>query len=112
MNTENMKNIVVLKELPSNIVEEAIVILKENVNIKNIDKKKENIKVTAGGKVKGTDYIIKEAESVVANYISSVEKPKQLEITNRKLKKKYERTKKLSAFFAFVAILGIIVNFI
>lgn len=39
MNIENMKNIIVLKELPSNIVEEAIVILKENFNIKNIDKK-------------------------------------------------------------------------
>lgn len=30
METSNMKNIVVLKNLPSNIVEEAIVILKGN----------------------------------------------------------------------------------
>lgn len=112
MNTNNMKNIIVLKELPSNIVEEAIVILKENINIKNIDKKKENVKVTAKVGKRNTDYIVKEAESVVANYISNLERPKQLEITNSKLKRKYKRIKGLTAFFAFVAFLGIVVNFI
>lgn len=112
MDTSNMKNIVVLKDLPSNIVEEAIVILKANVNVKNIDKKKENIKVAAKGKINSRDYVVKEAEAVVANYISSIEKPKQLEVSNKKLKKKYERIKRLTAFFAVVAVLGIIVNFI
>jgi len=112
MDTSNMKNIVVLKDLPSNIVDEAIVILKASVNLKNIDKKKENVKVVARGKNDSKDYIIREAESVVANYISSLEKPKQLEITNKKLQKKYERIKKLTAFFAVMAVLGIVVNFI
>ena len=79
MDTSNMKNIVVLKNLPSNIVEEAIVILKSNAKVKNINKKKENVKVVAKGKTNSKDYIIKEAESVIASYISSVEKPKQLE---------------------------------
>ena len=37
MNKENMKNMVVLKDLPSNIVEEAIIILKPNVKIKSLD---------------------------------------------------------------------------
>ena len=50
MDTSNMKNIVVLKNLPSNIVEEAIVILKSNAKVKNINKKKENVKVVAKGK--------------------------------------------------------------
>lgn len=112
MDTSNMKNIVVLKDLPSNIIEEAIVILKENANIKNIDKKKENVKVVAKGKINSKDYIIKEAESVIASYISSVEKPKQLEQTNRSLKKKYERVKKLTAFFAVIAVFAIVVNLI
>ena len=75
MDTSNMKNIVVLKNLPSNIVEEAIVILKSNAKVKNINKKKENVKVVAKGKTNSKDYIIKEAESVIASYISSVEKP-------------------------------------
>ena len=112
MSANDMKNIIVLKDLPSNIVDEAIVILKASVNLKNIDKKKENVKVVAKGKDNSKDYIIKEAESVVANYISSLEKPKQLEITNKKLKKKYDRAKKLTIFFAVIAILGIIVNLI
>lgn len=112
MDTSNMKNIVVLKDLPSNLVEEAIVILKANVNVKNIDKKKENVKVVAKGKINSKDYIIKEAESVIASYISSVEKPKQLEQTNKSLKKKYERVKKLTAFFAVIAVFAIVVNLI
>ena len=112
MEETNMKNIIVLKNLPSNMVEEAIVILKANVRAKNINKKKENVKVVTKGKINSKDYIIKEAESVVANYIKSLEKPKQLEISNIKLKKKYERVKKLTAFLAFVAVFGIIVNFI
>lgn len=112
MEENDMKNIVVLKDLPSNIVEEAIVIFKQNVNIKNINKKKENVKIALGGKQKTKDYIVKEAESIVANYISSLEQPKQLEIFNKKIKKKYNNLKKLTAFFAVVAVLGIVVNFI
>ena len=34
MNTENMKNILILKDLPSNLVEEAIVFLKQNQKIR------------------------------------------------------------------------------
>lgn len=112
MEENNMKNIVVLRDLPSNLVEEAIVILKQNVNIKNINKKKENVKVTIRGKQNSKDYIIKEAESVVASYISSLEKPKQLEITNSKIKKKYNNLKKITVFFAVIAVLGVIINFI
>ncbi len=113
MNTSNMKNMIVLKDLPSNLVEEAIIILKANVNAKSIDKKRENVKVVAGGTSKRTkDYIVKEAENVVASYISSIEKPKQLEITNNKLKKKYKLLQKLTAFFAVTAVLAIVVNLI
>lgn len=112
MEENNMKNIIVLKDLPSNLIEEAIVILKENVKIKNTNKKKENIKVTTRGKISPKEYIIKEAESVLASYIASLEKPKQMELTNNKIKKKYKNLKKLTTFFAVIAVLGIIVNFI
>lgn len=115
MNINNMKNIVVLKDLPSNIVEEAIVILKANVDLKKhkiADNKKENIKVGAKLKNNSKDYIVKEAEMIVSNYISSIEKPKQLEITNKKLIKQYKNLKKLSILFATVGFLGILVNLI
>ena len=46
MNTGNLKNIVVLKDLPSNLIEEAIVVLKENQKIPKLEPaskdKKEN----------------------------------------------------------------------
>lgn len=105
MNIDNTKNIIVLKDLPSNMVEEAIVILKPNVKIENLqkeEKKKENIKVGAKIKNGSKDYIIKEAESIVTQYISNLEKPKQLEITNKKLIAKYNRIKTLTILFAMV----------
>ena len=37
MNSKIMKNIVVLKDLPSNIIDEAIVILKDNSKIKTLE---------------------------------------------------------------------------
>lgn len=113
MNIENMKNIVILKDLPSNMVEEAIVILKPNIKVEQIkkeEKKKENIKVGVKGKQLSKDYIIKEAQEVISQYISNLEKPKQLEITNRKLIAKYNRVKTLSILFGIVGVFGIIVN--
>lgn len=38
MEKSNMKNMLVLKNLPSNIVDEAIIILKENKKIKKFEK--------------------------------------------------------------------------
>lgn len=113
MNIDNMKNIVILKDLPSNMVEEAIVILKPNIKIENVkkeQKKKENIKVSAKGKENSKDYIIKEAQEVISQYISNLEKPKQLEIKNKKLIAKYNRVKTLSILFGIVGAFGIIVN--
>lgn len=113
MNIDNMKNIIVLKDLPSNMVEEAIVILKPNIKIKDIqkqEKKRENIKIGAKNSKTSKEYIIKEAEEVVNQYISSLEKPKQLEISNKKLAAKYNKIKTLTILFGIVGAFGIIVN--
>lgn len=86
MDISNMKNIVVLKNLNSNLVEEAIVVLKKNQKIKNhqyVPDKEEKPKVN------GEDYIVKEAEMVVSSYITKMEEarvPKDI-----KLKKKYQK---------------------
>lgn len=37
MNTGDLKNIVVIKDLPSNLIEEAIVVLKENQKIPKLE---------------------------------------------------------------------------
>ena len=68
-----MKNLIVLKNLPSNIIEEAFIVLKDNKKVKNIEYTN---KFTLENKEdKSTDdYIIKEAEMVVEDYISRTEK--------------------------------------
>ena len=42
MSQGNLKNMVVLKNLPSNIVEEAIVILKSNKKVRQVEKIEKN----------------------------------------------------------------------
>ena len=95
MDTSNLKNIVVLKDLPSNLVEEAIVVLKENQKIQKMqlvdqEKKKKEVEqlpknwVQKGEKSSkdnrnqtdnknSKDYIIKEAQLLIADYISKIE---------------------------------------
>lgn len=74
METSNMKNMVVLKNLPSNLVEEAIVILKSSKKIKKLEKIDKNRKIeqTEFAK-KEKDYVLKEAEMLVSTYLSKLE---------------------------------------
>lgn len=62
---QNLKNIVVLKDLPSNLIEEAFIVLKKNhkaVKFEPIENKIDNTK---------DDYIIKEAEMLVNNCVDN-----------------------------------------
>ena len=62
METSNMKNMVVLKNLPSNLVEEAIVILKSSKKAKKLEKIQKNHNVPKGqDKKREKDYVLKEA---------------------------------------------------
>lgn len=102
MDTENMKNMIVLKNLPSNILDEAIVILKPNIKLRSLDiaESKNNSK-----KVKKADlqnpkkYIINEAEMVIGNYISNIEKDKNKNAkASKEIEAKCKRLKIVSAF--------------
>lgn len=104
MKTENMKNMVVLRNLPSNIVEEAIVIFKPNVKLKNEDlvenitksKKSEN-------KQNSKKYIINEAEMVINNYLSNMEKEKKNKYkANKKMENKYKIVKGIAIFLGIM----------
>ena len=78
MRNDKLKNMIVLKDLPSNVVDEAIVILKPNVKIKkfnHIDKKKAKSVIDKKGTSK--EFILDEAKMVISNYISGLEKPKR-----------------------------------
>ena len=83
MNEDKMKNMVVLKNLPSNIVEEAYVVLKPNKNYKNIQKQEStNERLSA-------EYVVKEAEMVISNYLAKIEDKKNVKnLEVEKIKKK------------------------
>ena len=84
MNTENMKNMLVLKDLPSNIVDEAIVILKPNVKLKSLDvSQNNNIKNKKTKTENPKKYIINEAEMLISNYISKIENDKNIKVNKR-----------------------------
>lgn len=111
METSNMKNMVVLKNLPSNIVEEAYVILKGNKKIKRLEKIENNKNIAKNkDERRENDYILKEAEMLVSKYISKIENDKK-DFNSRKINKKYERIKKYSYFATFVIIIETILVF-
>lgn len=104
METSNMKNIVVLKNLPSNLVEEAIVILKANKNAKQLEYIEKSSSAGYSESVNKKDYVIKEAESVISNYISKVENSKKKMSNNITIEKKYKRIKVYSIAVSIVLI--------
>lgn len=105
---DKMKNIVVLKNLPSNIVEEAIVILKGDK--RKIECIKKHIKSNSlkGEKSvnKPKDYIVKEAEMVISNYISNIENQKIVKNKKdtKKLEKRYKRMQ-IATILMFIALI-------
>ena len=107
MNEEKMKNMVVLKDIPSNIVEEAYVLVKPNIKVKQ---KVESLSETK--KQEWPVYIIKEAESVISNYVTKIENNNNIRnIELEKLKKKYIKLRKfcmaLGIFLVIVLLLQI-----
>lgn len=102
MSNDNLKNIVVLKNLPSNLIDEAIVILKS----KKTARKLELIEKSSVSRYKrnnnSKDYVVKEAENVVANYIANLEKNKNKKNVYNNMETKY---KKIKAYSIFISIL-------
>lgn len=113
MNTINqMKNMVILRNLPSNIIEEAFVVLKPNKKIKILnttENKEENEKAEE----KTGEYIIKEAEMVINNYITDVEKENQIKSdTIKEIEHKYKRLKKINTFILLIFAISMFINLI
>ena len=111
MNTKNMKNMVVIKNLPSNILEEAIVILKPNIKIKKLDlienknnSKKENIR-----EEENKTYIINEAEMILENYISKIEKNKEAK-PNKQIENKYKNLKIISILLTLMLMVSFFIK--
>lgn len=110
MENSNMKNMIVLKDLPSNIVEEAIVILKTNKKVKNLEKINKITEVETSKKdKKDQNYILKEAEMLVNNYISKIEEGKKEKDKNLK-KDKLKKYNFIITIIAIVEFIGLLVS--
>lgn len=93
MEKNQMKNMVILKNLPSNLIEEAIVIFKPNSYIKKIQYIDKNDFLKSKEKqCKNNNYIIQEAENIISNYINKIENKKEKVVSNY-IQKKYKRLK-------------------
>jgi len=105
MEKSQMKNTVVLKNLPSNLIEEAIVIFKSKKNAKKFEyiEKKETVQKDKNN-TDSKDYIIKEAESVISNYINSIEHMNNKANQNSNIKK-YKKLK----FYSIVVTIAFLI---
>jgi len=108
MNSNQMKNMIVLKNLPSNLIDEAFIILKNNKKIKSLERI-ENKKTNKIEKEKTEDYIVKEAEMIISEYLSKIEKEKQKKsYSMRRIEEKYKRLKVVSIVLCIVVFLNAI----
>ena len=94
MDKEEMKNVIILKNLPSNLIDEAIMVIKDRKSAKKFDfnqilnngeekhkviqgyMKNDELKKIENIRKEGRKYVIKEAEIILSDYISKIERPK------------------------------------
>lgn len=108
MKQEQLKNMVVIKNLPSNLIDEAFVILKNNKKIKSLERIETN-NITKETKEKKDDYIIKEAEMVISNFLTNIEKEKQHKEYNvKQIEEKYKRLKIITALLSIIILINAI----
>ena len=116
MDIKAMKNMVVLKDLPSNVVEEAFVILKKNVKIHKEELLENNKKSKSESKLSCDmdDFVIKEAELILQEYIDNIEVKNYIK-TQKNIKdinKKYKRLKALTMFLGMFSLILSVLNLI
>lgn len=128
MNPENMKNIIILKNLPSNLIDEAIVVVKNKKESKDINyktlmqdgksraiqgyMKEEELKKIENIKKEERNYIIKEAEMVVANYIAKIENQILTENKVKKIEKLYKKVRILNVMLAIISLICVAIQII
>lgn len=114
MDISTMKNMIILKNLPSNLADEAIIVLKENKKIKNKDliDKKNGEKSKLEEKNKNDDYILKEAEYIVSDYLKKIENNKNDDVFGKKNTSQYKKIKMYNKVITAIAIASVIANFI
>mgnify|MGYP001633093324 FL=1 len=110
MKQNQMKNMVVIKDLPSNIVDEAIIILKNNKKIKSLNTiEKQGMEQPE--KEINENYVVKEAEMVISNFISQIEKEKHFKsFSIKQLEFRYKKMKVITIILSIIVVINIILN--
>ncbi len=113
MESSDMKNMVVLKNLPSNMVEEAIIIFKENQKVREKEFIEKGNKINSAEiQSRSKDYILKEAEMLVTDYINKIENNKKTKKEDKDIMLKYKRIKGYSLSVTILFIISLIINLI
>ena len=106
----DLKNMVALKDLPSNIVKEAYVVFKSNKMIKKFQKINKNSEKKQERDSGDDDYAIKEAEMLVMDYIEKVEKSEKEAIGNSKVNKKLKKYAYIASIIMFLQFVLLIIK--
>lgn len=107
-----MKNMVVLKNLPSNMVEEAIIIFKKNQKVRQKELIEKSQKVNSiEVQTKSKEYILKEAEMLVTDYINKIENKNKAEKCDKNIMIQYKKLKYYSITLTILFIVSLIINF-
>ena len=94
MEESRTKNTIVLKNLPSNLIEEAIIVFKNKKIVNEIVQDKKGKAEIKNSTNKKENYAIKEAELLVSEYITKIEEKKRnRNIEKLKHSKKYKNVK-------------------
>ena len=121
MEMNNVKNVIILKNLPSNILDEAIVVVKNKKKadidcLKNRNKddatqgymNESDFKKIEAIEQDNREYVVKEAEMIIKNYIEKMEDGQKV-IAKNKLQKKCKRLKYINAVLLIVSIMSTLI---
>lgn len=107
----DLKNMVILKDLPSNIVKEAYVVFKSNKMIKKFQKaNKNNEKEQINKDNEDNQYAIREAEMLVMDYIEKTEKSEKEVILNSRINKRLKKYACIASIIMFIQFILLIIK--
>ena len=106
----DFKNMVILKDLPSNIVKEAYVVFKSSKMIKKFQKINKNNEKKQRKDYGDDQYAIKEAEMLVLEYIEKVEKSEKEVILNSKINKNLKKYAYITSIIMFIQFILLLIK--
>ena len=122
MEKNSFKNMIVLKSLPSNLIEEAIVIFKDSVSIKSVKeielnnkvKEKDSKENEKSARTEDNDFAVKEAELIVNDCVRKIEEENKKDVAYkyRKKENREKKYKKLKIYSSVVTIFFLIENLV